>query len=358
MGYQFIHVEAYSRESSKQKKGGLSIGQVIAEARRDAGNFPHVPNAQPPSVLLGNLDQVAEEVDAWADSMTDAKGRKLRKDAQCLLAGVISLPREEEANWDKFKASAIEWLKEKYGDRLRCVVEHQDESHPHFHFYCIAKQGERFETVHDGKAAALEAKAKGLLKGEQNTAYIGAMRTLQDDFSSKVGQRYGLARLGPGRRRLTRAQWKAEQAQAKALANVEKTARKRHEHYKKRGLEAGREQAQEETKAIGQKIGGVFEGLKGKWHQPSAKALAEVEKVKKQANAYAERVKKQAEKEVQEEKNRRRMLDAELEKQRNIATNAEDENKRLRAELTSTEADRQRLLKQSKSGGGGWTKPK
>jgi len=239
MPYQFIHVEAYSRQASKQKtkgKGSLNIRQVIAEANREPSNCPHVEYPQPPIVLIGDLHQAEEDANAWAEQAKDAQGRKLRKDGHCLLAGVISLPRSEEHIFNEFSTRSIEYLNSKYGDRLKAVIAHvEDEEHPHIHFYVVPRFGEGFDAIHEGQRAAKQAKAEDKLKGEQNNAYISAMRGLQDDFSKKVGQPLGLARLGPGRRRLTRKAWQAEQAQAKALAEVEQIAKKRHEHYKAQG---------------------------------------------------------------------------------------------------------------------------
>lgn len=378
-GYQFFHVEAYSREEStkqrtqtkkqsdgtfkskevaKEKRGNVSW--VIAEAMREQDSCYHIENPQSPIILLGDLDTVEQKSIAWAEQATDAQGRKLRKDAHCLLAGVISLPRSEEKNWEKFKEASIKWLKEKYGNNLQCVIEHQDETHPHIHFYVIPKVGQSFDDIHEGKQAQKKLKKQNpqATKQEQNIAFSEAMRATQDNFSQRVGQPFGLTRLGPGRRRLTRAQWQAEQKQAKALKDVEKTAKQRHEHYKKQGLEAGKKQAQEEAQKLGAKAGAIFGGFKTKWHEPSAKVLAEAEKLTEQAKSYADKVKQQAEREVQDERNRRRMLDRELEKKTNIASNLDTENKRLKTQLADTEADRQRLLKQLKTGGAGGTKPK
>lgn len=332
-GYQFIHVESYARKAGKDKTGGLSVRDVVAEAGREAGNCPHVDQPQPPAVIFGSLDQVEHEVNTWADSMTDTKGRKLRADGLCLLAGVISLPREEEKHWNRFRKGAMEYLHQTYGERLKAVLEHQDEAHPHLHFYVVPKLGERFETVHEGRAAAARARAEGLVKGEQNRAYKEAMRAFQDDFSRKVGQPFGLTRLGPGRRRLTRKAWQAEQAQAKALAEVERTAKKRHEHYKAQGLEAGRQQAQAEAQKLGAKVGAVVTGFASRWHKPSKQAKAEAEAIRVQAQSYADRSKEQAERLVQDERRQRQTAQRELEKQRNITTNTEAENKRLQREL-------------------------
>ena len=202
----------------RRKTGQCSLGHRRSEGEQDS--CYHLDSPQPPLVLLGDLDQVEQEATKWAEEATDERGRKLRKDGACLLAGVISLPREQEENWEQFKAKSLDWLKEKYGDNLRCVIAHEeDEAHPHLHFYCVAKKGQKFEDLHEGKRAQKELKKKNpkATKQEQNIAFAEAMRATQDDFSNRVGQRFGLARLGPGRRRLTRAQWQAEQTQAEAL---------------------------------------------------------------------------------------------------------------------------------------------
>lgn len=222
--YQFVHVESYSRTPPKSAAGGgkegRSVGWVVNEAIRDAGSIPHIENPAPPIYLHGQpLEALEATCEAWASTMKDAKGRNLRKDALCLAAGVVSAPHDiEPGAWNSFKADALEWLQSKYGDRLQTVIEHTDESHPHLHFYAVPLPGERFEAVHQGKAAAAEAKAEGKPKGQQNQAYKAAMRDFQDEFFDLVGMRHGFSRLGPGKRRLTREEWRQEQAQAKALA--------------------------------------------------------------------------------------------------------------------------------------------
>lgn len=220
MAYQFIHVSSYARQGSVQKGvAKRAAAEIAAEAERHPDACRHVTNPQPPRLLFGvrpaEAVQLAHE---WAETVRDAKGRKLRSDAHALLAGVASLPAERAADWDDFKFDTLDWLKQRYGDRLRSVVEHTDEAHPHLHFYVVARKGEPFAAIHDGERAARQAKAGGAKKGSQNAAYIGAMRQYQDDFATEVGRHHALTRLGPGRRRLTRAQWQAEKAQAAALA--------------------------------------------------------------------------------------------------------------------------------------------
>lgn len=214
MGFQFLHVESYARQAGKGKAGGHTVASVMAEATRQPDACPHVENPSPAVLLFGRpLAEVEAEASEWAANAKDSMGRKLRKDGLCLLAGVVSAPEDmSDEGWEHMKRDAIAWLNR--DGRLVSVAEHTDEAHRHVHFYKIPAPGQRFETLHPGRAAALAAKADGALKGEQNLAYKEAMRGFQDDFFEQVGARHGLTRLGPAKRRLTRSEWKAEQVAA------------------------------------------------------------------------------------------------------------------------------------------------
>lgn len=224
MAFQFMHIESYGRNltvgnKKAPKTGGHTVRSIVAEAIREPGNTLHIDEPMPPVLLHGHpLEQLEATCDAWASTSIDASGRKLRKDALCLVAGVFSAPdcTPPEA-WEKIKGDALEWLQGRYGDRLQTVVEHIDESHPHCHFYIVPRPGERFDTIHDGKKAANEL-GRQSLKGDRNKAYKAAMRAFQDDYYENVGAPNGMARLGPGRRRLTREGWKLEQIQAETIA--------------------------------------------------------------------------------------------------------------------------------------------
>lgn len=154
----------------------------------------------------------------WADDSKDARGRKLRADGLALAAGVVSLPSEQAKDWPRFREATVAWLKQQYGERLRSVVEHTDEAHPHLHFYAVPLPGERFEVLHPGRQAAAKKAQQGAKKGAQNAAYKAAMVGWQDDFQNAVAAHFALTRRGPGKRRLTRGAWKAEQEQARSLA--------------------------------------------------------------------------------------------------------------------------------------------
>lgn len=291
-GYQFIHVESYARFGSERKdpktskvKKKWSIREIVAEARRENGATSHIEKLQvlDSGLVYGmpllDLEKVATD---WGDNSKDKTGKKLRKDGHCLLAGVISLPDSEKEDWEKFKAKSIEWLKKNYGDRLQTVVEHLDESHPHIHFYCVPKPGETFEVIHEGQAAAKKAAAQGKVKGEQNKAYIEAMRGFQDAFSI-VAQRFGLARLGPGRRRLTREQWKAEQVQAEVLKRARAKANSVYKDARNLGI------ARSKTVSFLDKV-------KTSWHQPSNELKKENEELKKKNEALKKEIEEQEEK--------------------------------------------------------------
>lgn len=217
-GFQFLHVESYARTAAKGKAGGHSVSSIMAEAMRVDGACPHVEKPSPPVLLFGvPPSDVEAAATTWADAAKDARGHKLRKDGLCLLAGVVSCPPEfTDAQWDALKLDTVAYLAA--DGRLVSCIEHGDEAQRHIHFYKTPPPGGRFEDIHPGKKAAMEAKANGALKGDQNKAYKEAMRGLQDDFFEKVGAKHGLTRLGPKRRRLTRDGWKAEQATMEALA--------------------------------------------------------------------------------------------------------------------------------------------
>ena len=128
------------------------------------------------------------------------------------------------------------------------------------------------------------------------------------------------------------------------MRTVEATARRRHEHYKQKAIAeaqplieqaiaGARAEARAEDNKRADRAGGVVDGFKSKWHKPSKQAKADAEAIKQQAQAYADRTNQQAERLVQDARNSRRPIQRALEKQTNIASNLEIENKRLQREL-------------------------
>lgn len=231
--FQFIHIEGYARKgsvqhlksrsveissgnsNSKQRQfresrtiKTWSIRDIANEAMRKKGHHPHVENPKPPEIIFGeSVDEAVKAARAWAAKTTDAIGRKLRKDGLCMLCGVVSVPRSAEIDFTELKRETILFLKQQYGERLLSVVEHQDEAHPHLHFYCVPLLNEPFSVLHPGYAAANEAKANNKLKGDQNRAYKAAMVDFQDLFFNSVASKFNLKRSGPKRKRLSRRQF-------------------------------------------------------------------------------------------------------------------------------------------------------
>ena len=88
------------------------------------GATPHIETPQPPILHFGVKPSLAmKEAAEWADQTKDPTGRKYRIDGLCLAAGG-SFPADAEG-WPEYRDEAIEWLKTKYGDNLKSVVEHR-----------------------------------------------------------------------------------------------------------------------------------------------------------------------------------------------------------------------------------------
>lgn len=245
MPSQFVHLESWSR---KGNASGRSTGFIFAEARRDRGASGHVTNPAAPVVVYGvDVDEVERRHDAAADlARTTPKGgkpKRIRQDQHTLITVAAShhftveevrddpLKRRDLARWENL---TVEWLKTQYGDQLVSVVRHEDESHWHLHAYILPSSPDmRASALHPGQRAKAGIMQAGPVRGEDSNAlnrrgdraYKAAMRAWQDSYYDIVAAPCGLTRLGPQRRRLTRAEWKAEQMQARALRETLDRAR-------------------------------------------------------------------------------------------------------------------------------------
>lgn len=227
MGFQFLHIESYSRKAGKGKTGGNSVSDIIAEVTRKPDASPHVPNPQLPTLVFGvDAHQLPAMCESYAVTITseftrknrktgveETVNRKMREDGLVMIGGVFSAPADMPVgSWPQYRQEMIEKLKSEFGDRLKSVNEHHDEPFKHCHFYIIPRPGEHFDQIHPGKRAAAASNAQGEVKGKQNTAYIESMRLWQDSYWKGVSQKFGLARIGPKLQRVTRTQWQAQQA--------------------------------------------------------------------------------------------------------------------------------------------------
>ena len=212
---QFIHLEVYARQAGAGKAGKHTIFTILDEAARVPRACLHISHPRPPKLIFGqDLTEVRRASIQWASQARDAKGHRLRIDGLCLLAGVVSLSQDRSADWQAFRDTTTLWLRKYFGPHLASVIEHLDEANPHLHFYCIPPPGTRFDSIHPGRKAMAAAAKLGKVKGLQNRAYKEAMRRFQDEFSEQVALGFGITRIGPGRRRLTREAYMQEQATA------------------------------------------------------------------------------------------------------------------------------------------------
>ncbi|HAW51944.1 MAG TPA: hypothetical protein DCX54_06380 [Flavobacteriales bacterium] len=171
-----------------------------------------------------------------------------------MIVGVVSCPVDKIEQWQQMKSDAIRWLQQKYGTRLRSVVEHIDEEYPHIHFFAVPLKYEMINDIHPGRKASAEVKAAGGSMKEQRASFAEAMRAWQDDFHQSVAAKYGLTRLGPRRQRLTRQQWKAQQNAADSLACVINTIEKQESELTQLSQKIVTETAQLEEKKYDKEI--------------------------------------------------------------------------------------------------------
>jgi hypothetical protein len=237
MSFQFVHLETYSRKGGSS---GRSTEFIFAEARRDECASLHVANPAPPIVVYGaDIDSVEERHAAAADAARTipkgGKARKIRVDQHTLLTVVASHPftveevrgdatkRREVEYWERL---TVDWFKQQYGDGLASIVRHEDEAHWHIHAYVLPLSTEmKASALHPGQSAKAEIMKAGPAPDEDSktlnrrgdAAYRNAMRNWQNSYFEAVAVKCGLARIGPARRRLTRAEWQAEKTQARAL---------------------------------------------------------------------------------------------------------------------------------------------
>lgn len=298
-GIQFAHINWYSQKGASTKRDftgshgkergrGWSTADILAEATRKHGHCSHVEAPQPPIFVVGSVEDIEEAIDLWTASqaikVTKKDGtiatRKMRSDAPSMAAGVISLPRDRLEDWPAFRDQAVAALRDKHGDRLRCVIEHLDESHPHIHFYLVARPGEDFGKVHDGYAASRKARNED--GNKIRTAYNDAMSKWQDWVQEAIAKPFALARLGPGRERLSRKAWKADEVRRLELR--ERTAHEQEEAVNKMLADIERREKLLKQKQTHQRAAHAYDvaqlaDAKQEFDADKAKAVAQVKRL-------------------------------------------------------------------------------
>lgn len=239
MGYQFAHIETYSRAG--RRSGGHTVCDIISESCRSPESCLHVSSPKPPVHVYGcDFEELQRQHDdliqSAKETLANGKTRSVRKDTSSLFTCVLSHPATPQECRDNpaTKAAVEGWVKDstkwlhkeinRHGGSLVTVIMHTDESHMHIHAYGLHHSGHA-DCLHPGKTAKKSAVASALADGQDkktanaigDRAYTAAMRAWQDSYSMEVGLPHGLTRLGPARRRLTRAEWHTEKASAESV---------------------------------------------------------------------------------------------------------------------------------------------
>lgn len=230
----FIHCQTYSR---KPNRAGQCVSQVIGEGLRSGGYHPHVAQPKSPVPVFGNPSEFQQLHDAHvAGRRTQARKdgqvreRAIRTDRHTLFTLVASYPVQTDAveassaervRFRRWVDLTVAWVREQYGDQLKAAFLHIDERFPHLHFWLLPDDPSADAALlHPGKIAKRETEARLKSEGKTpreavaagNRALKTAMRAWIDDYHRFVGAPLGMLRDGPKRRRLSRAQWAAEQA--------------------------------------------------------------------------------------------------------------------------------------------------
>lgn len=140
-GFQFITVQPYSFVSSNDNKY-QSARNMAAEADRFALACPHIDHLRQPVRLYGcSANEVVDEAEVVFKTATDKIGRKIRKDANIVLAGVTSYPTPiselspNDENLKKWIRLNLVFFRGKYGKRFKSAIAHIDEKYFHIHFF-------------------------------------------------------------------------------------------------------------------------------------------------------------------------------------------------------------------------------
>jgi hypothetical protein len=151
--------------------------------------------------------------------------RSIRENEDIVLFGVMSWPRQwTEANprlYAESKLKALEKLKKDYGTQLQAVIFHDDEEHPHLHFWVVP------DNLEMSRVCPATAAEKSLdVSKDKSTAKMRvavrtqALKTYQKEWHHEVFASAGLAKEGPRRRRMTRVEWNAESETLNTVAKI------------------------------------------------------------------------------------------------------------------------------------------
>lgn len=245
---QMLRIDKFgSRPKVVKDKDGTpytkrSFMGVLLEGGREIGNAPHVLNPTEPTLLYGMSPiELADELALDFRESRDKRGQRLHPDTLILLGGFASYPIPTAEMWDipgaestyfEWEEKFLQFLKGKWGNRLRSVVRHGDEERLHVHFYVtpdLAAGETNLDALHPAMGAVAAAVPKNLRTKEaikmRRNAWTPALRLLLDEFYEQVSVGFGHARIGPDpNERLSQKQMQRRRQREKAAALAEEVA--------------------------------------------------------------------------------------------------------------------------------------
>lgn len=203
---QFARIESYGIKTKKGAKRTTAKG-VCGEVSRIDGFDKHVDDPAPPILLFGK-DPFAEllpMIEKRArEQVKEAKKNGLpspRQDRLVMCGGTFSYPVADDLNgFIDWQNDCLEYLKDKYGDKLQSVVLHVDENNPHLHFILCDFKTLRVDGGLDpAKTAQHNHRA---LKKTDGPGQMDALKQWQNEFHEAVSKKYGHERKIGARDRL------------------------------------------------------------------------------------------------------------------------------------------------------------
>ncbi len=145
------------------------------------------------------------------DLYTDIKARfkeikksgvRIKADQSVMCSGIVSYPATEvDDNFFMWLDDSMNFLKEKYGDKLKSIVVHYDESHLHAHYFLADMKTLSVNELDPTRIARVseENKKKAAGKNEEGKwiyapkmqAQKDALKEWLDDYHEKVSSKYG-----------------------------------------------------------------------------------------------------------------------------------------------------------------------
>jgi hypothetical protein len=201
--FQFARVEA---------RPCRQAADLLREALRVEGYVSHIPHPHQPAILFGSLPELATALRDEMSKPTPVKSkggtvryRKVRKDHRGLVTGILSHPvamsnlmathtdlRPVIGPWID---DAVDFARAEFGEYLKLVVLHTDETFPHLHFYACGSA----QQLHPGLRSELDNGTRIPDGKERVRRHREGLRLFLDRFHDRVGARHGHTRKGDRR---------------------------------------------------------------------------------------------------------------------------------------------------------------